>query len=335
MTTNEHNSNQHIGRPESERRPLPSQAYADPDEINLLEYIYALVKHKWIIIGATVACLVVGYGAALIKGPAWVGTATIAPKEADSQKAPSISGFCALGGIVASQLNIGGNASLDKIDIILNSRKFNAEMLQAHNLVDDLIRQENPKFYKEYWDSANTRWRVDSLAPDPVKVAGIVKEDYLEKNIEKNNTMTIEIKSSDSLFTFTLSTAILAHLNDYIKSTVQEEAKENVSYLENRLIGITDPLLRAKIQELIANEVEKMMVVSKEAFKVIDPLYFSKSFREKKLYPLVFGFGLFFLTVLGVVFGHAFGSSPKTEEDRKLIEGIKQEMRLRKKSGSV
>ena len=54
------------------QRPIPS---TDPDEINLLEYIYVLVKNKWWIIGLTIAGLVIGYIAALIKGPTWVAEA--------------------------------------------------------------------------------------------------------------------------------------------------------------------------------------------------------------------------------------------------------------------
>jgi hypothetical protein len=33
-------------------QPIPT-TQSNPDEINLLEYIYALVKHKWLIIGFT------------------------------------------------------------------------------------------------------------------------------------------------------------------------------------------------------------------------------------------------------------------------------------------
>ena len=70
------------------------------------------------------------------------------------------------------------------------------------------------------------------------------------------------------------------------------------------------------------------MVVSKEAFKIADPVYLSKTFKEKKLYPLVFGFGLFFMACLVLVFLQAFSSAEKTEEDKKLLEKIKSEMFL-------
>ena len=99
-----------------------AQPMHDPDEINLLEYLYVLVHRKRLIIGVSFAGLVIGLAAAYIKGPSWVSSAIIAPKESDSKQVPSLSGFGAFGGLVASQLNIGGNASLDKIDMIL--RKF-------------------------------------------------------------------------------------------------------------------------------------------------------------------------------------------------------------------
>jgi len=57
-----------------------SNSFHDPDEINLLEYLYALVKHKWWIIGATVLGLAIGHIAAVIKGPVYKAEVTVAPK---------------------------------------------------------------------------------------------------------------------------------------------------------------------------------------------------------------------------------------------------------------
>ena len=138
--------------------------------------------------------------------------------------------------------------------------------------------------------------------------------------------MTISIENEDSLFSYKVLTAYLEYLDTFIREDVQKDAKENRDYLENQLIGVTDPLLRAKIQELIAKEVEKMMVVSKEAFRIVDPAFTYKSFKEKKLYPLVFAIGLFFLIVLFVIFKHAFFSGDKTEGDKILMKDIRREI---------
>ena len=138
--------------------------------------------------------------------------------------------------------------------------------------------------------------------------------------------MVLEVAANDSLFADTLLSMYMKYLDTYLRTSVQQEAKENRDYLEKQLLGVTDPLLRTKIQELIANEVEKMMVVSKEAFQTIDPPYVMKQFKEKKLYPLVFAFGLSFVAILLIVFHHAFTASPKTEEDRRYIDGIRKEL---------
>jgi hypothetical protein len=87
-----------------------------------------------------------------------------------------------------------------------------------------------------------------------------------------------------------------------------------------------DPLLREKILGLIANEIEKEMVVSKEAFKVVDPVYLYKQFKEKKLFPLIFGLGMFLITSFITVFIYLFGSVGKARETASLIERIKQEL---------
>ena len=309
--------------------PVPPAAQQrDPDEINLLEYIYALVKRKRLIIGLTLIGFALGFVAALIKGPTWVAEAVIAPKETDTQKGPNLSRLGALGGIVASQLNLGGNASLEKIALILDSREFGAKLIEKYSLLPTIYKCQLPKVYRKYWNASQNIWKQDFVQPNPLEMGDFLKTKYLRKATNKNNTMTVKIQSRDSAFTNNLATMYMDYLNEYIKTSVQGEAKENVAYLENQLVSIADPLLREKIQGLIANEIEKEMVVSKEAFRVVDPVYLSKAFKEKKLFPLVFSFGLFFLSCLIIVFIHAFASSDKTEEDRDLIEKIKKELPL-------
>jgi LPS O-antigen subunit length determinant protein (WzzB/FepE family) len=302
-------------------------ADSDPDEINLLEYLYALLKHKRLIIAAVLLGGIGGGIAAHVKGPSWVASAVIAPRELESQKTPSFAGLGALGGLVASQLNMGGNASLDKIDLVLGTKKFNAQMIEHHELLPLIASQQWPKEYKQYYREADKSWDTSEFKlPLLASVGGLLSSEYLKRELNNNNTMSLSVSSKDSLFSYRLMGAYLEYLNTFIKTNVQSEARENVTYLEGQLTGIVDPLLREKLQGLIATEMEKMMVVSKEAFQVIDPLYLSKSFKEKRLYPLVFAFGFGFLAILGVVFAHAFGSAQKSEQDGRLLAGIKREL---------
>ena len=68
------------------------------------------------------------------------------------------------------------------------------------------------------------------------------------------------------------------------------------------------------------------MGVSQEAFRIVDPVFTYKSFIEKKLFPLIFAFGVFFLAVLFIVFKHAFISGDKTEGDKILMDDIRHEI---------
>jgi len=304
----------------------------DPDEINLLEYIYALVKYKKLVAGLTLLGLVLGFTAALIKGPTWVAEAVIAPKQIESQRSSSLAGLGGLGGLMASQLDLFGNASLDKMDLILDSRDFGAKLIDKYDLLPVIYKIKWPKVYKKYRDPSQNAWKPAFVKPKPLDMGNFIKAKYLKKRKDgKRNTLLLSIRSRDSAFSINLATKYVEYLNDYIKSDIQREAKGNVAYLDTQLVTIVDPLLRTKILGLIADEIEKEMVVSNEAFKIIDPVYIYKKSKEKKLYPLVFGFGLFFMSCLIIVFMQAFASSEKTEEDRRLIEKIKREMKLGRK----
>jgi hypothetical protein len=305
----------------------------DPDDVNMLEYLYILVRNKWWIIAATLLGIALGFGTAMMKGPQWIAEVIIAPKETESPKAPNFSAFGALGGIVASQLNMGANASLDKIELILDSREFNATFVERANLTPDIYKLQWPKVFRKYWDSGRHAWKPEFTPPRFLEMGSMVKGTYLNKEIYKNNTMILKIHSKDSAFSVNFANAYIRFLDEYIKSDVQNEAKENVGYLERQLNGIADPLLREKIQALIANEIEKQMLVSKEAFKIVDPVFLSNHFKAKRVFPSILGIGLFILSCIFFIFRHAYSMSEKTEEDKILIEKLKREIGILPKNG--
>jgi LPS O-antigen subunit length determinant protein (WzzB/FepE family) len=296
----------------------------NPDEINLLEYIYVLVKNKWWIIGSALLGLAVGYFAAKIKGPTYIAEAVITAKENENKSSPNLSGLGAFSGLVASQLNIGGNPGLDKIDLILGSRKFNAELIAKYNLLPEVFKNQYPKAYKKLYDTTRNEWKKEFIKPNMLSIGAGLSGKFLKREATKNNTMSISIQSKDSIFSDTLLSKYLQYLNYFIQSSVLTDAKENVTYLDKQLLTVVDPLLREKLQGMIANELEKEMLVSKEAFKVIDPPLLSKVHKEKILYPIIFSFSSSCITFLIVILLHVFSSIKKTEENRIYIEKIKE-----------
>ncbi len=299
-------------------------AMTDPDEFNILEYIYVLVKNKWWIIGFALLGLVSGYLVAILKGPSFRAETVIAAKENENKSAPNFSGLGAFGGLVASQLNIGGNPGLDKIDLILGSRKFNAELVEKYDLLPQVIKNLYPKVYKTSYDTIKNEWKEGFVKPNILAIGVAVSGGILKRELNSNSTMTITVNSKDSTFADTLLSKCLQYLNIYIKDMVLREARENVSYLDKQLEIVADPLLREKLQGLIANEMEKEMLVSKEAFKVVDPILRVYDFKIKKVYPVVLSICFSFLVILTIVVLHAICSAPKSQQDLELIEKIKK-----------
>jgi hypothetical protein len=128
------------------------------------------------------------------------------------------------------------------------------------------------------------------------------------------------------LFRSVLSNCI-EHLDYYIKRDVQNDAKNNVDYLESQLFTVADPLLREKIQGMIASEIEKAMVVSREAFKVIDKPFCTKGHKEKMLYPLAGALGMFLMASALVIFFHQiFGAGNTNPESKRWVDMIKGQL---------
>jgi len=185
-----------------------------------------------------------------------------------------------------------------------------------------VIKNLYPKVYKTCYDTVKNEWKEDFKKPNILAIGAAVSSSILKRELNNNNTMTIMVNSKDSIFADTLLSKSLQYLNVYIKDMVLREARENVSYLDKQLEIVADPLLREKLQGLIANEIEKEMLVSKEAFRVVDPQLRTVEYKDKKMLSVVFSCCFLFLTVLIIVVGHALASQ-RSREDEELIQKIK------------
>jgi len=312
-----------------QNQPVPPvQPPAVPgDEINPLEIAYVLVRYKAVIALATLVGLGGGYMLAKAKGPTYTSSAVIMAKESDKQL-PSLGALGMLGGLAAAQMNLSGNPGLDKIEVHFDSRQFKAELIEECGLLNDIYRFGAPRAYKKFYDTASGQWTGNEkfLPPTPAKAADLFTKKFVRKEADaKRGTLTLTIQSRDSLFTCKVIEGGLEHLNRYIQADVQKEAKSNVDYLEERLITIADPLLREKLQGMIASEIEKAMVISREAFKVIDRPFCVKKHREKIFYPLAAAAGMFMACTMAVIFlYYLLGGGNTNSDSRKWVDLIRK-----------
>jgi hypothetical protein len=302
------------------------------DEINLLELLYVLVRYKTVIIVFSVLGLAGGYFAAKQKGPTYTANALLVAKEAEGTRSSNLSSALgALGGF-AGGLNIMGNPGLGKLELYLGSREFNAELIEKYDLLPDMFKfapkRKTSKVYEQYYDTINGKWRDNFKSPTPVQMAGFLTGAYVNNEVDvKKSTLSVSVKSRDSTFSYTVLSYCIEHLDYYIKRDVQNDAKSNVDYLESQLFTIADPLLREKIQGMIASEIEKAMIVSREAFKVVDKPFCQVGFKEKKIYPLIGALGMFLLVSALVIFLHQiFGAGNTNPESKRWVDMIKSQL---------
>jgi LPS O-antigen subunit length determinant protein (WzzB/FepE family) len=309
-------------------QPAGGGGAVSDDDVNLLEITYVLVKYKVIIILFTLVGLIGGYMAARAKGPAYAASAVIMAKESDKQS-PNLGMLGALGSFAAGQLNLATNPGLEKIEVHFDSRQFQAEFIEKYGLLDDVYKYGLPRKYKKYYDTTNNRWIENEKfpAPEPRKAAEFFGKKFVTKETDtKKGTLTLSVKSGDSLFTSKVIEGSLEYLNRYIQTNVQKDAKDNVDFLEKQLIAVADPLLREKLQGMIAAEIEKAMIISKEAFKVIDKPFCMKKHKEKIIYPIVAAFAMFLLSsAAAIFFYYVIGAGNTNSESRRWVGLIRRE----------
>jgi len=303
------------------------------DEINLLELFYILVKYKTLIIILSAIGFAGGYFAAKMKGPTYIANALLVAKESGAPR-PNLGALGALGGLAAAQLNLASNPALENLELYLDSRQFKSELIEKYDLIPDMFKfapkRRTSKVYEQFYDTINGKWleNKEFTVPEPVQMAGFLSGAFLKKELDiKTKTLTVSVKSRDSLFSYNVLNNCIEYLDYYIKTGVQNDAKINVDYLENQLFTIADPLLREKLQSMIASEIEKAMLVSREAFKVIDKPFCEKRYKEKLIYPAAGAFGMFlFVSAVAIFFHQIFGAGNTNPESKRWVDMIKRQL---------
>jgi len=222
------------------------------------------------------------------------------PVTAKSGGGGGVSGLSALALQFGSLPGIAMPASASASEIInlLKSNVLRERMIQQHNLL--------PILFPDQWDHRRQVWKksgfnlslnplydislislaVDPAPPRPVKpkqdpnapemwdalrtLDGILKV----TNSVKENTITISAEFRDPELAAKIVEYTMKTLTDYMSNEAKRVATTNRIYLEQQLGITTDPFIKQKTYNLIAEQIETaMMAEVKEnfAFKVIDP----------------------------------------------------------------
>lgn len=264
------------------------------DEINLLDYWRVVWKRKVVIILIVFITVTATAFYALSIKDIYQSTAVIT---SISSKEGGGGGLSALaqqfGGLPG--ISLPGSSSASEIVNLLKSNILREKVIERYNLLPIL-------FYGK-WDDEKKDWKkegkgglslviqkvVAAIKPKaqnpksktqdgeiPVVWDGLRMLNKIVKvsDNKKDNTISISVELHDPEAAAKMVEYFLATLTDHMSGEAKRVARTNRKYLEEQLWATTDPLIKQKIYNLIAQQIEtSMMSEVKEnfAFKVIDP----------------------------------------------------------------
>jgi uncharacterized protein involved in exopolysaccharide biosynthesis len=224
------------------------------DEINLLDYIKILARHKKLII-ITVAIAVAAAAIISYLSPKTYEAQALIIPVVQSQEQDGISS-------VALQFGIMSNQTSNASELI--------SLLQSNILMERVIVKNNlvPVFFGEKAKAKNENEQIW----DGIRY--LKKTIYKVRDNKKAGIIELSVKFRDPQMSAGILTCILTELTDYMSSEAKRVADTNKKYLESLIDKNSDPLIRQKIYAMIARQIEiSMMAEVKEnfAFKILDP----------------------------------------------------------------
>jgi len=267
------------------------------DEINLLELWQVVWRRRKLIAYITIACVVATVIVSLCMRNIYESSAVITPVESKSSGGGGMAAALAAmgGGGLGGLIGLPESASSSEIMLLLNSNILREKIIKEYNLL--------PVLFSDQWDENKKAWKKGSgfsLNPltwisklitvvKPADKKGAKKEpgvpdmwDALRalqglvqiKSNVKEKSITISVQFDDPVIAANIAGYVVAALNDHMSSEAKRVAAVNKKYLEEQLLQTADPLIKQKIYNMIAQQVETtMMAEVKEnfSFKVIDP----------------------------------------------------------------
>ena len=220
------------------------------EEINLLDLLLVLVKRKRLIVGLVLFGGIVAVIISLLLPNIYRSEATILPREQEQTSASAISSaFGGLGGMVAGQLGLGGGGSLEKLEVVAKSRLLAQRVIEKFDLM--------PILFSDSWDQKTKKWIVEKpptvqdgirkIVDDLMNVSSDIKKGTLKISFEHRNPETAK----------NIVDYFLTETSGIMREVVLRDAAENMRFLTEQLDRTTDSLMRAKIYDMLAKEIEK------------------------------------------------------------------------------
>ncbi|MBI5469365.1 MAG: hypothetical protein HY891_09565 [Deltaproteobacteria bacterium] len=261
------------------------------NEINLLDALRVVWRRRAFIVLFTFACALGAAIITLFMTDLYRASAILTPVNGKEKIGGELSLIAQqIGGLSGITLPSSGSSS--EIISLLNSNILKEKVIKDYDLL--------PVLFPEQWDREKKAWKTPDKsffrlpaisglltglfrpAESPANAQGPTVWDGIRRLGEmtkvsasaKDNTITLMIEFHDPELAAKLTERFLTALTMHMSGEAKRVAEVNRRYLVEQLGNSTDPIIRQKIYNLIAQQVEVFMmseVKENFAFKVIDP----------------------------------------------------------------
>jgi uncharacterized protein involved in exopolysaccharide biosynthesis len=304
--------------------------YIEEDEINLLDYVIVLLKYKWLILGivfvAGVAAVIISLNLTNI----YRSEATIIPRQQEkSATSSALSALGAFSGMAGELVGLGGGGDVDKFEVVLKSRELARRVVEKYKLL--------PELFEDEWDPLKKQWK-ENPAPtfqDAYKL--LAKKMLTVSRDRKTDVLTIKFDNEDPRFAKIMAEHYLTELSESLREDTLEDATENKRFLQEQLDLTSDVLLKVKISELLAKEIEKETFARAQkyySFIVLDPPVASD--LDKKVKPKRSLICILSVTVAGffaifMAFFLEYIHNVKNSEDEERLSRLRRYLKMKLK----
>ncbi len=326
---------------EPKKRNIDDQAPANPppppgcangmsgeeDEINLLDLLIVLLKHKKMIASVVFLAGVLAVVMSLMMTNVYRSESVLAPT-GQEKGAGGLAALGGLGAMVASEAGLMGAGSLEQFEVVLKSRDLTNTIVDKHKLM--------PLLFEDSWDSGKKRWKVEVEEPPTLQDAFKAMQGMLKAAPDKKqNILRLTFDYKDPQMAQTMLNYYVVGLSEFLRRQTLDDAAAQQAQLYEQLAKTSDPLLKNRLYELIARQIEKETLAKVQkyySFNVIDPAFVpEKKFKPKRAQSCILSVVVAFFIAVFLAFFLEYMNNLKTREDPERLANLRNALRLRKK----
>ena len=306
--------------------PYPPYEYEE-DEINLLDYVIVLLKYKWLIFGIVFATGIAAVIISLMLANIYRSEATIIPRQQEKSGASSaLSALGALGGMAGDLAGLGGGGDVDKFEVVLKSRELARRVVEKYKLL--------PELFEEQWDPLKKEWK-ENPGPSLQDAYKLIIGMLTVSRESSSDVLAVKFDHEDPNFAKIMVDNYLAELSESLREDTLEDAEENKKFLQEQILKTSDPLLKVKISDLLAKEIEKETFARAQkyySFIVLDPPFaadLDKKVKPKRSLICILSVTVAAFLAIFLAFFLEYIHNVKSSEDEERLSRLRRYLKLR------